>query len=379
MTRPGWRARRAAKREQKRQEEEAGGDEPGDPAAPTAVPEAPAAEPVEAPVPPPKPKPEPPPQPEPPPKPEPPPEPAAEQPEPRPADPAPKRRGLLRRRNRGSTTAAAGPSTAPDALPFEIAVPEPKAPEQEPDPQEPELEAGESGAPAPDEPAKRGRRGRWIWAGLAGVLLLAAIALGLLSAGVFDGDDEDKAAPPKPAAGDTAPSADALAAGPVAIRLADARDYDPLVGDGEHPELAQNAIDGKQGTTWSTEEYQPGQLPQDGVGLYVDAGKPIPAGAIVIETPTPGWNAEVYAATGGPPDKLPSKGWRRVGKATDVGVSTQIALPSERARYYLVWATKLPGNSPRVQISEVRLLDCGRTPAQRRKTCKAAASANPQR
>jgi hypothetical protein len=75
-------------------------------------------------------------------------------------------------------------------------------------------------------------------------------------------------------------------------------DYDPD-GDGEEsPEATRNAIDGNRTTNWDTETYRGGSFTgiKKGVGLYMDAGKPILARRVDLVTATPGFEAEVYGS-----------------------------------------------------------------------------------
>ena len=65
------------------------------------------------------------------------------------------------------------------------------------------------------------------------------------------------------------------------VRLAGdaASDYDPEGDNKESDDATRNAIDGNPTTNWNTETYQGGFEGNDksGVGIYVDAGKPIAA------------------------------------------------------------------------------------------------------
>jgi serine/threonine-protein kinase len=136
-----------------------------------------------------------------------------------------------------------------------------------------------------------------------------------------------------------------------------AHDYDPLGTGGEHPELARFAVDRDPSSTWSTENYDAGNLQKAGVGIYVDARPGAIAKALRIQTPTPGFDVEIYAAKTGPPKQLPDPGWTLVGGAKALKSRQQISLDTagQRFRYYLVWITKLPPNAKKVQISEIAL------------------------
>jgi eukaryotic-like serine/threonine-protein kinase len=140
-----------------------------------------------------------------------------------------------------------------------------------------------------------------------------------------------------------------------------AHDYDPLGtgGNTEHPELTKYAIDRDPSSTWSTENYEALDLQKAGVGIYIDTRPRVSAKALRIQTPTPGFDVEVYAAKDGPPKTIPDPGWKLVGGAKKLKSRDPISLDtaSQRFRYYLVWITKLPAGAKRVQISELALFD----------------------
>src|SRR5205823_1049606 len=76
---------------------------------------------------------------------------------------------------------------------------------------------------------------------------------------------------------------------PVAVQLTGAKDYDPIGGDGEHPELVNQAIDGNRSTDWHTSTYDGGNLGKAGVGLYVNGSAPVSARQLDVYSSTPGW------------------------------------------------------------------------------------------
>jgi eukaryotic-like serine/threonine-protein kinase len=134
-----------------------------------------------------------------------------------------------------------------------------------------------------------------------------------------------------------------------------AGDYDPD-GDGkESPEATQNAIDGNPTTNWDTETYRAGLqgVHKAGVGLYVDAGRPVAARRLDLVTATPGFEAEVYAANTVPGD---IGEWTRVSGRKRVGETAKIQLDTagQRFRNYLVWIVALP-ESNKANILELSL------------------------
>jgi eukaryotic-like serine/threonine-protein kinase len=145
----------------------------------------------------------------------------------------------------------------------------------------------------------------------------------------------------------------------VSLKRTAAHDYDPYGtgNQGEHPELVRFAVDRDPSSTWTTENYDAGDLQKPGVGLYLDAKPSVSAKSLQIQTPTPGFNVEIYAAKAGPPAKVPDPGWKQVGGADGVKSRQSLALDTagQRFRYYLIWITKLPPGAKKVEISEVAL------------------------
>jgi serine/threonine-protein kinase len=142
-----------------------------------------------------------------------------------------------------------------------------------------------------------------------------------------------------------------------------AHDFDPASdgGDGaEHPETVKLAIDGNPtGTSWTSEQYDQGLegVNKQGVGIYVDAGKPQTLSAVELRSPTPGYDAEIRAAPGADtaPDTIDA--WKVVGEASDIGARQKIKVNGEASRFYLVWITKIPtGGDNTVEISDIKLL-----------------------
>jgi tRNA A-37 threonylcarbamoyl transferase component Bud32 len=144
---------------------------------------------------------------------------------------------------------------------------------------------------------------------------------------------------------------------PFSIKQSNAKDYDPVGGDGEHPEKAKFVVDGETNTSWSTERYEGGVLNnKPGVGIYVIADPTVAARAIQVLTPTKGWTGAIYVAPAG---RVPASigGWKQVGLIPSAKASQRVDLDTagNPFRYYLVWITKLPPGADQVQISEIRL------------------------
>jgi len=149
-----------------------------------------------------------------------------------------------------------------------------------------------------------------------------------------------------------------------------AHDYNPY-GTPEHVTQVQNAVDGDPNTFWSTFSYNGGQLGKPGTGIYVDAAPSVHAGAIVLQTATPGFVAQVWAGnspvdpgttpTSPATGSLGALGWVRVdtGEQT-VAAKQQINLDTggRSFRFYLAWITKLPPGKQSAAINELTLYKC---------------------
>ncbi len=136
------------------------------------------------------------------------------------------------------------------------------------------------------------------------------------------------------------------------VHLAAAGAYDP-VGDGhENDAEARLATDGVASTAWSTEQYYDApSLNKQGVGLVLDAGRPVTLHQLGLATSTPGFTAVIKAgatATGPFPDTVsPSQQVQ--------GSSTPFAIRSGAGshRYWLVWITRLGPGFQTAKINEI--------------------------
>ncbi len=147
-----------------------------------------------------------------------------------------------------------------------------------------------------------------------------------------------------------------------------AHDYNPFGTGPENRDLVQNLIDSDPNTTWSTAHYYDGTLKKAGgvgVGAYLDAAPRVAARAIEIQTPTPGFAAEIYGSNHvrldypyGDPTTLAQRGWQGpIGASRNVHSRQRIRLdPSAPAyRYFLIWLTTLPPGEESAAISDLTL------------------------
>jgi eukaryotic-like serine/threonine-protein kinase len=161
--------------------------------------------------------------------------------------------------------------------------------------------------------------------GLLALLVLAAIVVGLLM--IAGGGDGKSSAEP--------------------IGLIGIGSYDPegTGGEGEHTERVGFATDRDLATYWTTEQYR--SFAKSGVGLVLDAGRPIEASQIRVRTDTPGYTAQVRAGN------LLTGPFRAVSESERVAAATTFDVdPKAPARYYVIWITSLTGDV--AHVNEVR-------------------------
>jgi serine/threonine-protein kinase len=205
-------------------------------------------------------------------------------------------------------------------------------------------------------PAKRqlSGRGRWSWAAIALIVLVGAGAV-LAVALISGGDGPGGGGGALKGKGSTVP-------------ISSATDYDPQ-GDGqEDPETISLAVDGSLTTAWSSEHYDTDTFagtktgPDPGVGLYVTTDSPATPGEMVIRTPTPGWDAQIYATADEPPEAVAEWG-EPVGEVADAGENEEVELHlGGAAKNFLIWFNKAaPARDQegrfQVEISDVKLIE----------------------
>jgi hypothetical protein len=155
---------------------------------------------------------------------------------------------------------------------------------------------------------------------------------------------------------------------PVQLSQTAAHDYNPFGTGPENRDQINNVVDNDPNTTWSTEQYYEGNLKKPGgvgLGLYLDAAPGVLGKAIAIETPTPGFAAQVYVADQvnlelayGDSTPLVSRGWQGpVGASTYVrsGERIPLNLSAHKHRYYLLWMTTLPPRKQSAAIADITL------------------------
>ena len=126
------------------------------------------------------------------------------------------------------------------------------------------------------------------------------------------------------------------------MKLTAAGAFDPE-GDGhERDEEAALAVDGNESTFWRTERYA--RFFKSGVGLVLDAGRPIRVRQVVVESPAPGVRAEIRLGSSR----------TRVSAARALSARTTFPVAGRTGRYVVVWITGMPAESAG-EVAEVHV------------------------
>jgi predicted Ser/Thr protein kinase len=132
------------------------------------------------------------------------------------------------------------------------------------------------------------------------------------------------------------------------VRLSGLTAYDPEGGDGEHDAEAPRATDGDEATYWTTEQYS--DFAKDGVGLVLDAGRPVALSRLTLTTDDAGFTARIRASTVSGGDFVDVSGSQNVeGDSAGFRIDTK----GRPYQYYLVWL-RLPRDGGRAHINEVK-------------------------
>ncbi len=204
----------------------------------------------------------------------------------------------------------------------------------------------------PPPKRKLSGRGRRNWAAIIGLLVIVGgilLVVFVISSGDLGGGgaNKDKGKP---------------------LSIDSATDYDPQ-GDGEEVgSKVELAADGDPtGTAWETEHYDSDVFagtktgPDPGVGIYVTTSAPAKPAKMIVRSPTPGWDAQIFATDSGPPEELAEWG-EPVGIAVNASTTEEIDLtvPSP-SRYFLIWFNKASeardqAGRYQVEVSDIELL-----------------------
>jgi hypothetical protein len=200
-------------------------------------------------------------------------------------------------------------------------------------------------APAPP-PARSAIFRSWMLVPLMLFLVAAAVTAGLLAIGRLDLGGQPE---PTPRRTNSAR----------AIPIATAEDFDPDGDGSEHPQETGLAIDRRPDTAWSTDGYERspdfGGLGKDGVGLWLDFGRPVRVQQVSITSPLPGWAFELKPEKDAAAPPIQAVDGRTSFQAAG-GEPTVIDVPSVQTTGVMIWITNLAPSEEgnfRARISEV--------------------------
>jgi tRNA A-37 threonylcarbamoyl transferase component Bud32 len=184
-------------------------------------------------------------------------------------------------------------------------------------------------------PRLRRDRRRRVWRLPAGIALLALLAVTAIVTGLVmlgEGEGNTAGAP---------------------IGLQGIASFDPEGDQEEHDEAVAFATDRDAATFWTTEIYRATNIAgKSGVGIVLDAGRPVAAATMSVRTDTPGYTAEIRAGN------LLNGPFRKVSDSKTVGGLTTFDVElGAPARYYIVWITKLAGAV--AHVNEARAFEAG--------------------
>jgi len=137
------------------------------------------------------------------------------------------------------------------------------------------------------------------------------------------------------------------ASAPVPVFMRAVGAWDPYGDHAEHDYEAPSASDGNLTTYWRTEDYSIA-LGKPGVGLLLDAGRPVAPRRIVVVTDTPGYSAVIQA---GPSATGP---FHAVSAPAAVSTRTAFTVRSSAERYWVVWITHLDHVAHVDEVSAMR-------------------------
>jgi hypothetical protein len=127
--------------------------------------------------------------------------------------------------------------------------------------------------------------------------------------------------------------------------------YDPEGDGSENDSNAALATDGSRVTAWKSERYR-STFTKSGVGLVVDAGRPVRGKQVVVVTESPGYRAQVRVGAS-------AKGPFVTASETRVTtLRTTFTLRPRSGRYLMLWITSMPETGA-AAVNEITLTAAG--------------------
>lgn len=210
----------------------------------------------------------------------------------------------------------------------------------------------------PHRRAEHPRRSRALIAVPVGILVIGLLGIGgwrLGMSGLTVAHSPQTTPSSSSAAASPTPSDNTKPAGKRQFAVVEAKSFDPLGDGSEHPEDVSLAYDGTKRTVWYSDTYTTAELGnlKPGVGLLFDLGSPRKVGSIDVQLDGSGTDLQVRSADS---DGSSLDDYTKVGKADDVSGRVNVHPDGAgKARYWLVWITKLPqsGDGYRAGVADV--------------------------
>ncbi len=172
---------------------------------------------------------------------------------------------------------------------------------------------------------------------------------------VVTSDGTDERGPEAPTVTTTAPTPAPKPARtqPAAVRVTvtGIGAYDPEGDETENGSDADLAADGNRATAWKSEHYR-SSFSKSGVGLVVDAGRPVRAKGLTVITDSPGYRAQVRAGA------LPTGPFVAVSGTKVTTLRTTFSLRPRRSRYLMLWITSMPASGT-AAVNEITVVAAG--------------------
>jgi len=176
---------------------------------------------------------------------------------------------------------------------------------------------------------------------------LIALLGGIAAVVITTGGKKDRQ-PPAPAA-----TAAPVSAPPAAVKIAvsGVGAYDPEGDQSENGGDAALATDGNRATAWKSERYR-SAFTKTGVGLVVDAGRPVKILRVTVATESPGYKAQVRVG------KSALGPFVAVSQTKVTTPRTTFALKPRRGRYLMLWITSMPATGT-AAVNEITATTAG--------------------
>ena len=143
------------------------------------------------------------------------------------------------------------------------------------------------------------------------------------------------------------------AAEPAVVRIAvtGVGAYDPEGDGSENDSNATLATDGNRVTAWKSERYR-STFTKTGVGLIVDAGRPVKAKQVVVVTESPGYRAQVRVGAS------PKGPFVTASETKVTRLRTSFTLRPRSGRYLMLWITSMPDTGA-AAVNEITVTAAG--------------------